>query len=86
MGLVISDALYTRILVNKLLLWRADLKYQKVYLSLKIEDLLASQKVTLEFINNMGVTAPIPEPEEKLTPIKKLKRCANVVIGVYRMM
>ncbi|KAJ3333312.1 hypothetical protein HDU76_009466 [Blyttiomyces sp. JEL0837] len=86
MGSLISEVVYMRALVNRLLLWRADLKYQKLYLSLKVEDLLASQKVTLSFIQGMGVNAPIMETEDALTPARKMRRCVNAVIGVFRMM
>lgn len=86
MRALISEVTYLRAFVNRLLLWRADLKYQKLYLSLKVEDLLSSQKVTLAFIRGMGVNAPIANSDDVLTPVQKFKRCANVVIGVYRMM
>ena len=87
MGSLISEVLYLRALSNRLLLWRADLKYQKVYLSLKVDDLQTSQKVTLNFLRDMGVSSSTSFTEdEALTPIRKLRRCVNTIIGVYRMM
>jgi hypothetical protein len=86
MSTLISEIVYLRAFVNRLLLWRADLKYQKLYLSLKVDDLLSSQKVTLAFIRGMGVNAPIAETDEILKPSQKLKRCVHVIIGIYRMM
>ena len=38
---LVHEVYYMQALVNRLVLWRADLKYQKLYLSLKVEDLLA---------------------------------------------
>ncbi|KAJ3195601.1 hypothetical protein HK101_011664 [Irineochytrium annulatum] len=86
MSSLISEVIYLRALVNRLLLWRADLKYQKVYLSLKVQDLLGSQKETLAFIQDMGVKHPQAEVTETISPIRKLRRCANTIVAVYRMM
>lgn len=38
---LVHELLYLRRFVNRLLSWRSDLRYQKLYLSLKCEDLLA---------------------------------------------
>ncbi|KAJ3217077.1 E2 ubiquitin-conjugating protein mms2 [Dinochytrium kinnereticum] len=86
MGTLISEVIYLRALVNRLLLWRADLKYQKTYLSLRVEDLLSSQKTTLSFIQGMGITPPTTEATIPRSATTKLKRCANGIIAVYRMM
>ncbi|KAI8616190.1 hypothetical protein BC830DRAFT_1119037 [Chytriomyces sp. MP71] len=87
MSSLIAEVIYLRALANRLFLWRADLKYQKVYLALRVEDLTASQKVTLNFIRDMGVDAPQNEVDGPiLRPIQKFKAGVNVVIGVYRMM
>jgi hypothetical protein len=85
MGALISEVVYLRALVNRLLLWRADLKYQKLYLSLKVEDLLDNQNVTLSYINKMGLEDSNQCDKEEMTPIRKMRRCVNVIIGVYRM-
>jgi hypothetical protein len=81
MNALVQEVAYLRGLVNRLLAWRQDLKYQKTYLSLKVQDLLASHRATMTFIHGMG----IPEEENRQKPIAKLKRCANAVIAVYRM-
>ncbi|TPX76541.1 hypothetical protein CcCBS67573_g02206 [Chytriomyces confervae] len=89
MSSLIAEVIYLRALANRLFLWRADLKYQKVYLSLKVDDLSASQQVTLKFLREMGVDdAPAASHSSgsTLRPLQKLKSCVNVVIGVYRMM
>ncbi|KAJ3235769.1 hypothetical protein HDU81_000187 [Chytriomyces hyalinus] len=89
MSSLIAEVIYLRALANRLFLWRADLKYQKVYLSLKVDDLSASQQVTLKFLREMGVDdAPAASHSSgsALRPLQKLKSCVNVVIGVYRMM
>ncbi|KAJ3415850.1 hypothetical protein HDV05_003914 [Chytridiales sp. JEL 0842] len=82
-----EEVIHLRALVNRVSIWRADLRYQKVYLSLRIDDLLASQKATFKFIEGMGLTPPpAQETAEKLSPIRKLKSCVTVLISVYRMM
>lgn len=77
-----NEILYTRELLNRLSLWRADLRYQKRYLSLQVDDLLASHKATLSFIHGMGVNM---DQQEKTAPIMKLKRCILGIMAVSRM-
>ncbi|KAJ3130703.1 hypothetical protein HK100_007664 [Physocladia obscura] len=87
MSSLIAEVIYLRALANRLFLWRADLKYQKVYLSLKVADLTESQRATVKFIREMGVDVPRKDLETPtLTPLQKFKAGVNVVIGVYRMM
>ncbi|KAJ3027252.1 UNVERIFIED_CONTAM: hypothetical protein HDU68_004167 [Siphonaria sp. JEL0065] len=87
MSSLIAEVIYLRALANRLFLWRADLKYQKVYLSLKVADLSESQKATVKFIREMGVDAPANDLDAPvLRPIQKFRAGVNVVIGVYRMM
>lgn len=38
---IVREVFHLRGLVNRLMLWRADLRYQKLYLSLKVQDLLS---------------------------------------------
>ncbi|KAJ3064855.1 hypothetical protein HDU98_011774 [Podochytrium sp. JEL0797] len=87
MSSLIAEVIYLRALANRLFLWRADLKYQKVYLALKVADLSESQRATVKFIREIGVDAPPNELDAPvLRPIQKFKAGVNVVIGVYRMM
>ncbi|KAJ3105275.1 hypothetical protein HDU97_008298 [Phlyctochytrium planicorne] len=86
MGSLISEVIYLRAFVNRLLLWRADLKYQKVYLSIKVDDLLSSQKSTLAFIQDMGINPPQSGAPIKLSAASRFRKCANAIIAVYRMM
>ncbi|KAJ3289959.1 hypothetical protein HK104_007106 [Borealophlyctis nickersoniae] len=79
---LISEFLYLRALVNRLSLWRADLKYQKLYLTLKVEDLLESHKATLQYV---GVEAPGQTENVNFTPLRKWRRCTNVIISIHRM-
>ena len=79
---IVQEVMYMRGLVNRLMLWRADLKYQKLYLSLQVEDLLASHKTTLSFIHGMGVQE---QEIENIHPRMKLKRCIQAVVAVFRM-
>ncbi|KAI8851725.1 hypothetical protein BC829DRAFT_386681 [Chytridium lagenaria] len=74
MGSLISEVIYLRAL------------YQKFYLSLKVEDLLTSQKSTLTFIQEIGINLPSTEPTFTPSATTKLKKCANAIIAVYRMM
>ncbi|KAJ3348033.1 hypothetical protein HDU83_001626 [Entophlyctis luteolus] len=84
---LIAEVVYLRALANRLFLWRADLKYQKVYLSLKVEDLSESQRATVKFIRGMGVDVPQRDMDgSDMKPIQKFKAGVNVVIAVYRMM
>nr|KAJ3421298.1 hypothetical protein HK105_003963 [Polyrhizophydium stewartii] len=84
-GSLIQEVVYMRALVNRLLLWRADLKYQKLYLSLKVDDLLESHKTTLSFIHGMGVALDRRDSMETLSPRRKFVRCVNAVIAIQRM-
>ncbi|KAI9330007.1 hypothetical protein BDR26DRAFT_871961 [Obelidium mucronatum] len=87
MSSLIAEVIYLRALANRLFLWRADLKYQKVYLSLKVADLSESQRTTVKFIQEMGVDAPQNDIDSPtLKPLQKFRAGVNVVIGVYRMM
>jgi hypothetical protein len=86
MGNLIAEVSYLKAVLNRHSIWRADLKYQKIYLTLRIDDLLSSQKTTLAFIEGMGITPPVREPSETISPIRKFKRCVNLLVGVYRMM
>ncbi|ORY21585.1 hypothetical protein BCR33DRAFT_797732, partial [Rhizoclosmatium globosum] len=87
MSSLIAEVIYLRALASRLFLWRADLKYQKVYLALKVADLTESQKATVKFITEMGVDAPQRDLDAPvLRPLQKLRAGVNVVIGVYRMM
>ncbi|KAI8929058.1 hypothetical protein BC831DRAFT_433920 [Entophlyctis helioformis] len=79
------EVVYMRALTNRLVLWRADLKYQKLYLSLKVEDLLESHKTTLSFIHGMGVTLDRQDSMSNLTPRRKFIRCVHAVIAMQRM-
>ncbi|KAJ3108898.1 Trehalose-6-P synthase/phosphatase complex synthase subunit [Phlyctochytrium bullatum] len=74
MSNLISEVIYLRALVNRLLLWRADLKYQKVYLTLKVQDLLASQKSTLKFIEEMGIDPPRTETRKITSLLEELEK------------
>ncbi|ORY27608.1 hypothetical protein BCR33DRAFT_23232 [Rhizoclosmatium globosum] len=87
MSSLIAEVIYLRALASRLFLWRADLKYQKVYLALKVADLAESQKATVKFITEMGVDAPQRDLDAPvLRPLQKFRAGVNVVIGVYRMM
>ncbi|KAJ3093201.1 hypothetical protein HK102_000002 [Quaeritorhiza haematococci] len=82
-SLMIQEVLYERALLHRFALQRADLQFQKMYLGLKVNDLLESQKVTLTFIKGMGVSTPAPS--EELSPKRKFIRCVNIVISLFRM-
>ncbi|KAJ3227183.1 hypothetical protein HK099_003146 [Clydaea vesicula] len=82
-GQVIQEVIYLRALVNRLALQRADLQYQKIYLSLQVADLLSSQKVTLTYIKGMGISTQSVGGD--LTIRKKFIRCVNVVITITRL-
>ncbi|KAI9208785.1 uncharacterized protein BJ171DRAFT_168076 [Polychytrium aggregatum] len=83
--LLSQEILYLRSLVNKLLLWRADLKFQKLYLTLKIDDLMRSEKATLEYLKTIGIAQVDQDGSLPLTPRVKLRRCIYMVIAIIRM-
>ncbi|KAJ1328491.1 hypothetical protein BSLG_010223 [Batrachochytrium salamandrivorans] len=84
-GDLVQEVVHMRAHINRLVIWRGDLKYQKLYLSLKLEDLMESQKATLAFINGMGVTLGNQDSISKTPPKTKLIRCVHAVIAVGRM-
>ena len=84
-GSLIREVIYMRALINRLILWRADLKYQKLYMTLKINDLQGSQKNTLTLLNGMGVILEHQDSKGNLTARRKFRRCVNAVIAVRRM-
>lgn len=64
-------------------LFTEDLRYQKLYLTLKLSDFLASEKYTLNVLHDMGV-----DPNTSalsLTPKRKFKRCVYIVMSICRM-
>ncbi|KAI8811785.1 hypothetical protein BJ742DRAFT_101601 [Cladochytrium replicatum] len=83
-GALINEVVYLRAYVNRMLLWRADLQYQKMYLSLKVADLLTSQKATLTYIKGMGIN-PNFTAQGPLTPIKRFRTASLAVISIFRM-
>ncbi|OAJ37429.1 hypothetical protein BDEG_21447 [Batrachochytrium dendrobatidis JEL423] len=82
---LVQELVYVRALVNRLVLWRGDLRYQKLYLSFKVDDLLESQKMSLSYLHGMGVIMDKPDFTKSLTPRRKLIRCINAVIAVHRI-
>ncbi|KNC97402.1 uncharacterized protein SPPG_07328, partial [Spizellomyces punctatus DAOM BR117] len=72
---LISEVLYLRALVDRLSTWRADLKYQKLYLSLTVQ----SHRATLAGVG----LEPSGVGSDK--PVIKLKRCVDVVRSLIRM-
>jgi hypothetical protein len=88
---LVQEIYYLRGISNRLMIWfiafnhrRADLRFQKVYLSLQVDDLLTSNKQTLTFIHGMGVDLD-EEEKEPLRAIVKVKRGINVIIAIHRM-
>jgi hypothetical protein len=85
-----NEICYLRGLSSRLNLWfnyfnprRADLRFQKVYLSLQVDDLLISHKQSLDFIYGMGVD--LQEKNNTLKKVVKFKQAVYVIIAIRRM-
>jgi hypothetical protein len=82
---VVQEIIMNRAMIRRLLLWRSDLQYQKLFLTLKIDDLEQTTKATISFMNNMGLSTDIPLDPYTITPKTKWKKAYNSVIALVRM-
>ncbi|TPX33874.1 hypothetical protein SmJEL517_g03355 [Synchytrium microbalum] len=81
--LVLQELAYLRAYVTRLMQWRKDLGYQKLYLDMTITNLLETHKTTLNLIHGMGIDSP--DDQGDISPVRKLHRCVKVVIACVRM-
>ncbi|TPX42596.1 hypothetical protein SeLEV6574_g05521 [Synchytrium endobioticum] len=81
--LMLQELSHMRAYVARLSKWRNDLGYQKSYLEMARINLIESHKTSLDLIQGMGVASP--EVPRSLTPTRKFRRCARVVIVCMRM-
>ncbi|KAJ3047125.1 hypothetical protein HK097_000220, partial [Rhizophlyctis rosea] len=83
---LILEFLQLRSSVDKLSIWRADLKFQKMYLSVKIGDLQESQRISAEVFRRHHIQAPAETITERPPRgIGRLRSFVCVVIGIHRM-
>ncbi|KAI8902432.1 hypothetical protein BC833DRAFT_373243 [Globomyces pollinis-pini] len=82
---LIKDVLHNRALLDKYIHWRADLKYQKKYLSLKVDDLEESAQRTLNYLKEKGIPLNTPSTLDALTPRQKWKKLINTILATKRM-
>lgn len=80
---VVGEVAYLRALSNRLIIQRSDLKYQKQYLNLQVQDFLASQNDTLSYIRGLGLSND--RSSVYAAPKRKLLRCIDVVRAVSRL-
>ncbi|TPX49673.1 hypothetical protein SeLEV6574_g01321 [Synchytrium endobioticum] len=81
--LVLQELAYLRAYIVRLSQWRNDLGYQKLYLEMTSANLIESHQTSLDLIQGMGVASP--QVPRSLTPTRKFRRCARVVIVCMRM-
>jgi hypothetical protein len=82
---IVQEIIMNRGMIRRLLLWRSDLQYQKLFLSLKIDDLEETTKATISFMNNMGLSMDVPLDSSSNTPKMKWKKAHNSIIALIRM-
>ncbi|TPX46844.1 hypothetical protein SeMB42_g03545 [Synchytrium endobioticum] len=81
--LILQELAYLRAYIVRLSQWRNDLGYQKLYLEMARINLIESHQTSLDLIQGMGVASP--QVPRSLTPTRKFRRCARVVIVCMRM-
>ncbi|KAJ3123853.1 hypothetical protein HK098_001598 [Nowakowskiella sp. JEL0407] len=81
---MIREIVNSRFMIEKHSMWRIDLQYQKTYLSIKIADLLASQKFMVRCIQKLGLNLRLPFTEPSMEN-KRFKCVATAVIAAIRM-
>ncbi|KAJ3125698.1 hypothetical protein HK098_008290 [Nowakowskiella sp. JEL0407] len=81
---MIREIVNSRSMLEKHSMWRIDLQYQKTYLSIKIADLLASQKFMVRCIQKLGLNLRLPFTEPSMEN-KRFKCVVTAVIAAIRM-
>ncbi|KAJ3317982.1 hypothetical protein HDV06_001014 [Boothiomyces sp. JEL0866] len=80
---LIQEVLYLRGINSKLILWRNDLQYQKLYMNLQLEDMEHSNETCLRIMKGHGI--PVPDQIKKASPKQKWRRAYYCIIALARM-